>query len=573
MLSARAPEAVEGVAGHVVAASHRDRLDGVRHVVDRDPEEPFRHLHRRGPPAGAARDLAGQGGELPGDRVAVERLVLVRSEDPREELRLQLAQQHVAVGDAQRTAPPVAGGSRVRPGRLGSHPIAGSVERADRASARCNRVDHHHRGAHAHPGHHRLERALVGAVVVGDVGRGPAHVERDDARVAGVCRGLGRAHDAAGGTGQDRVLALEQLRVGEAAVRLHEHQPHALAELVRHPVDVAAQQGREVRIRHRGVAAADELHQRARPVAGGDLGKADGAGQLGQRELVLRMTVAVHEHDGDRPDPVRVRLAQGRSGSGRVERDQHLAVRRHPAVHLRHALVEHFRERDPQVEQVRPGLVADAKRVAEAPVDHQQGPIALALQERVGGDGGAHLDAGDAGDGRIGGGAEKLADALNGGVPVVLRVVGEELAGDERAVGTAGDDIGERPATVDPELPATRSAVHRVLRPVSRKRRRGLSTERSARWHRRGLGNPPDARSGVDPCSRAELFRADSRTRRTRLRAVRGAAASNVFGWLEHDSPVRGQLRGHPTSRIADSGGRAVSTHLFRRLVAVFDID
>ena len=486
MLAARAPEAVQGVAGHVVAAPHRDRLDGVRHVVDRDPQEPFRHVHWRGSPPSAACDVAGQGGELPGDRVAVERFVLVRPEDPRKELRLQLAEEHVAVGDAQRTAPPVAGGPRVRSGRLGSHPVARAVERADRASARRHGVDHHHRGAHAHPRHHRLERALVGAVVMGDVGRGPAHVERDDAPVARARRGLRRAHDAAGGAGQDRVLALEEPRVGEAAVRLHEHEPHALAELVRHPVDVAAEQRREIRIRHRGVAAADELHQRARPVAGGDLVKADGAGQLGQRKLVLRMTVAVHEHDGDGPDPVRVRLAQGRFGSGRVERGQHLAVRRHPAIHLRHALVEHFRERDPQIEQVRPGLVADAERVAEAPVDHQQGPIACALEERVGGDRGAHPDAVDAGDGRIGGGAEKLADALNGGVPVVLRIVGKELAGDERAVGAAGDDIGERAATVDPELPARHCAVHPFLRPVSQvKRRRGLSTERTSKSQRR----------------------------------------------------------------------------------------
>ena len=409
-------------------------------------------------------DLVGQRREPGSDHVAVERLVLVRPEDARKELRLQLPEEHVAVGDAQRTAPPVAGGPRVRPGRLRPHPVAGAVERADRASARRHGVDHHHRGAHAHPRHHGLERALVGAVVVGDVGRGPAHVERDDARVARARRGLGRAHDAAGGAGQDGVLALEQLRVGEAAVRLHEHQPHALAELLRHPVDVAAEQRREVRVRHRGVAAADELHQRARPVAGGDLGKADGAGQLGQRELVLRVTVAVHEHDGDRPDPVRVRLAQRRFGSGRVERDQHFAVRRHPAVHLRHALVEHLRKHDPQIEQVRPGLVADAERVAEAPVDHQQRAVALALEKRVGGDGGAHLDGVDAGDGIAGGDAQKVADALDGGVAVVLRVVGEELAGHESAVGTAGYHVGEGPTTVDPELPASRCAVHRALR-------------------------------------------------------------------------------------------------------------
>ena len=137
---------------------------------------------------------------------------------------------------------------------------------------------------------------------------------------------------------------------------------------------------------------------------------------------------------------------------------------------------------------MRPGLVADAKRVAEAPVDHEQGPIALAFEEGVGGDRGPHLDGVDVRDGRTGSSSHKLADTLDGGIAVVLRIVGEELARDERAVGTSGDDVGERAASVYPELPAGRSAVHRVLPPVSRTRRRGLSTDRRPKWHRGELG-------------------------------------------------------------------------------------
>ena len=94
---------------------------------------------------------------------------------------------------------------------------------------------------------------------------------------------------------------------------------------------------------------------------------------------MLRVPVPVHEHDGDRTDSVLVRLAQDGLGPRQVEGSQDLAVRRHPAVHLRHPLVEHLGQGDSKIEQMRPGLVADAKRVAEAPVHHQQGPIALAL--------------------------------------------------------------------------------------------------------------------------------------------------------------------------------------------------
>ena len=327
---------------------------------------------------------------------------------------------------------------------------------------------------------------------MGDVGRGAAHVERDDASVARVRRGLGRAHDAAGGSRQDGVLPLEQPRVGEPPVRLHEHETHVVAEIVRHPVDVAAQQGREVRIRHRGVAAADELHQWTRSVAGGHLAESDISGEAAEFELVLRVAVAVHEHDGDRPDSVFVCFTQGLLGPGHVEGSQDVAVRRHPAVHLRNPLMEHLGQRDSKVEQMRPGLVADAKRVAEPAVHHEQGSVPLAFEEGVGGDGGAHLDAVDAGDGRSRGNTEQVADALNGGVAIVLRIVGQELAGGEGAVGSTGHHVGEGSAAIDPELPANGFAVHPVLRPESQvKRRRGLSMEWRPMWHRCRPEAPP----------------------------------------------------------------------------------
>jgi len=56
-----------------------------------------------------------------------------------------------------------------------------------------------------------LEGALVFAVVVRYVGRGAAHVEADEIFKAGLAAGLGHADHAAGGAGQDRVLAAEQL--------------------------------------------------------------------------------------------------------------------------------------------------------------------------------------------------------------------------------------------------------------------------------------------------------------------------------------------------------------------------
>src|SRR5229473_2684845 len=77
MLAPGAAEAIERIAGHVVAALHRDFLDGVRHVLDRDLDEPVGHLFGRATVA----DLARKRSERRAYGLSVERLVLVRSEN------------------------------------------------------------------------------------------------------------------------------------------------------------------------------------------------------------------------------------------------------------------------------------------------------------------------------------------------------------------------------------------------------------------------------------------------------------------------------------------------------------
>jgi hypothetical protein len=46
-----------------------------------------------------------------------------------------------------------------------------------------------------------------------------------------------------------------------------------------------------------------------------------------------------------------------------------------------------------------------------------------------------------------------VADAGHGGVEVVLGILGQQLVGDEGAVGAARHDVGKGAAAVDPELP------------------------------------------------------------------------------------------------------------------------
>ena len=77
VLAAGRAEAVERVLGDVVAALHRDLLDGVGHVLDGDADEAVGHFLGRA----AVADLGGQLGESGAHGRLVERLVAGWSED------------------------------------------------------------------------------------------------------------------------------------------------------------------------------------------------------------------------------------------------------------------------------------------------------------------------------------------------------------------------------------------------------------------------------------------------------------------------------------------------------------
>ena len=221
MLPARAAERVHDIFGDVVAALHRDGLDGVRHVGDGDPDEAVGDLLRRA----AVAELPCQRREGLGHGAPVERLVLPGTEDARKERGLKLASHHIGVGHGERPAAPI--GERPGIGARGvrSHPEARLVVMQDRAAARRDRMDQHHRCAHACSRDHALEGALIRAVIVADIGGRAAHVEADDLGEAGaVCR-LDRADHSACRPGQDRVFAAKQIGRGESARGLHEQEP------------------------------------------------------------------------------------------------------------------------------------------------------------------------------------------------------------------------------------------------------------------------------------------------------------------------------------------------------------
>ena len=213
VLAARGAKAVQRVAGHVVAALDRDLLDGVGHVLDRDADCAVGDLLRRAPVADLGRQLL----EGRAHGVRVERLVAVGPEDRRKVRRVELAQHDVGIGHGERAAAAVAPRPRIGAGALRTDAEARAVVGDDRAATGRDRMHAQHRHREAHARDLRLERTLVGAGEMRDVGRRTAHVEADDAgKARALCR-LRHADDAARGARKDRIAPAERVRRLEAA--------------------------------------------------------------------------------------------------------------------------------------------------------------------------------------------------------------------------------------------------------------------------------------------------------------------------------------------------------------------
>ena len=127
--------------------------------------------------------------------------------------------------------------------------------------------------------------------------------------------------------------------------------------------------------------------------------------------------------------------------------------------HLDHPLIQHVGQVDAAREQMRAVLGADAQGIAEALGGDQNEAVAGALQQGVGGHRGAHLDGLDllGRDGVILGHAQQVANALKGGVGVLLRVFRQQLVGDQGAVRPARHHVGKGAAAINPDLPAVRN--------------------------------------------------------------------------------------------------------------------
>jgi hypothetical protein len=399
-------------------------------------------------------DVGGHQAEPFGDDLSVQRLIAVMTEHGRKELRLNPAEQHVAIGDCQRAAAAIRSRPGVRSCRFRADAQTHAIELTDRPAPRRDRVDLHQRCPQSNPRNFGVECALVFSCVVRDIRGSPAHVEADDLANPRLLRGARRTDDAARRAGKDRVLALELLSIGETAGRLHELQLHA-GQLRGNLIHVAPQNGRQVRIDNRRVAACDQLHQRADLMRDRDLDEADAARELFELLLVLRIPIAMQQCDRARADAAIESGPQIPLGLLQIRRAHDVAMRANAFVDFDDLLVQHRWQLDVSHEQLGTMLITDAQCVGESAGDRQHGAIALAFEQRVGRYRGAHphdVD-GPGWDGLLAD-AEQLPYALHGRVAVALRVFRQELERHERAVGLAADDIRERAAAIDPELPA-----------------------------------------------------------------------------------------------------------------------
>ena len=199
MLPARAAEALQRVASHVVAARHGNTLHGICHAAHGYSQTARGNLLGADRGRGARIDEVLELGELEPGHARIERLVRLGPEDGRKERGLDAAEEDIGIGDGRGSAAPVARGTRIGAGRSGPDAKSRAVEADDGAAAGRDGVNVHHRRPHAHARDLGLEDALVFSGEMADVGRRTAHVEADHATVSRGPRAHGHADDAAAG--------------------------------------------------------------------------------------------------------------------------------------------------------------------------------------------------------------------------------------------------------------------------------------------------------------------------------------------------------------------------------------
>ena len=204
-----------------------------------------------------------------------------------------------------------------------------------------------------------------------------------------------------------------------------------------------------------------------------DLRETQRAGDFGDLPLIRGKPVGVHEDDGDCLEAARFRRLQIALDLCEIGRTLDNAIGQHALVHLHNIGVKLLGLDDIPGKDFGPRLVADFQRVAETFRRHQQRLFALALQQRVGGDGRAHLDRADAPgrDRRTRLQPKQVANALHRRVAIGAGILRQQFSRMQGALRITPDDICKSAAAVDPEIPFRRlaSRAHASIQRVGEK--------------------------------------------------------------------------------------------------------
>ena len=124
-------------------------------------------------------------------------------------------------------------------------------------------------------------------------------------------------------------------------------------------------------------------------------------------------------------------------------------------IHFHHSFIKQFWQFNLAHKKLGTGLISNAKLVTKTARDHEQCAFAFALKQRIGGNRGAHLNRFNLirWNRIVRLEPKQVANPLHRRIFVTLRVLGQQLVRDERSVGFLSDDVSERAAAIDPELP------------------------------------------------------------------------------------------------------------------------
>ena len=167
---------------------------------------------------------------------------------------------------------------------------------------------------------------------------------------------------------------------------------------------------------------------------------------------MFRVTISVNKHDGDGPETFIVGLLQGDTSTSGIHWLFDRTVGKHPLVNLDDMLVQHVRQHDLECENVRTSLVADSECICKSTGDGEQGPLTFTLEQRIGGNRGAHFYSVDdtVRNHVCAVQTENIANALYRRILVVLRVFGQQFAARQGIVRTAGHEISKGAPNIYP---------------------------------------------------------------------------------------------------------------------------